>query len=116
MRTMANRTTYQLGPDVAEGEALSDSRGRLIDNVYAEEAAADALQRARGRGRPSLSQDGVSPMLRVRLPVDLDRAVRHAAERVGKSRAEWVRDVLDEAAHKSARGDMRRARKGRKVP
>ncbi len=97
---MAKRTTYRLGPDIAEGEALRDSKGRLIDDRYAEEAAADALRQARARGRPSLSQAGVSPMLRVRLPADLDRAVRHAAERVGKSRAEWVRDVLDAAASK----------------
>lgn len=95
---MTKRTTYRVGRDIEDSEALRDRQGRVVDDGYVERAAEDALSRARARGRPSLSRRGESPLLRVRLPEELDSAVRHAAERTGKSRAEWVRDVLNEAA------------------
>ncbi len=99
---MARRTTYRLGPDVPEDEALRDRKGRKVDDRYVDRAVEDAVQKARSRGRPSLSQQGESPLLRVRLPRDLDDAVRRAAERTGKSRAEWVRDVLTKASRRAA--------------
>ena len=92
---------YRLGPDVREDEVLRDSQGRVVDDRYAEEAAGDALRQVRARGRPSLSEKGESPLLRVRLPRELDEAVRRAASRTGKSRAEWVREVLDQAAREA---------------
>jgi len=95
---LTKSTTYRLGPDVEDNEILRDRQGRVIDGDYVERAAEDALRQARARGRPSLSRKGESPLLRVRLPEELDSAVRKAAERTGKSRAEWVRDVLNEAA------------------
>ena len=95
---MTKRTTYRLGPDVEDGEVLRDRQGRLINESYVERAAEDALKRTRARGRPSLSKKGESPLLRVRLPEELNSAVGEAAKRTGKSRAEWVRDVLNEAA------------------
>lgn len=93
---MAKKTRYVQGSDLADGEVVRDSKGRVIDDAYAEGAVEDALRRV--RGRPSLSESGESPLLRVRLSRDLDDAVRHAAERAGKSRAEWVRQVLAQAA------------------
>jgi hypothetical protein len=98
---MAKPARYRLGPDVGEGEVLRDSRGRVVDDRYAEEAAADAPRQVRARGRPSLSEQGESPLLRVRLPRELDEAVRRAASRTGKSRAEWVREVLDLASRET---------------
>lgn len=95
MSAMAKKTRYVQGPDVPDGEVLRDSKGRVIDDAYVESATEDALRRV--RGRPSLSESGESPLLRVRLSRDLDDAVRHAAERAGKSRAEWVRQVLARA-------------------
>jgi hypothetical protein len=92
---------YRIGRDVAADEELRDSQGRLIDDAYAGRAAADAIDKVRRRGRPSLSEAGESPLLRVRISRDLDEAVRHAAARTGKSRAEWVRDVLDEASRRA---------------
>ena len=41
-------------------------------------------------------------MLRVRLPRELDDAVRRAAERSGVSRSEWVRRILDDAANRTS--------------
>jgi hypothetical protein len=35
----------------------------------------DAITKARGRGRPSLSESGESPLLRVRIAPELDEAV-----------------------------------------
>jgi hypothetical protein len=93
-------TKYQLGPDVTDDEKLYDSQGRLIDDSYVDAAVEDA--QVRGRGRPSLSASGESPLLRVRLPRELDDAVRRAAERSGTSRSEWVRRVLDDAANRAS--------------
>ncbi|MGH9122190.1 MAG: hypothetical protein ACRDYC_09640 [Acidimicrobiales bacterium] len=95
---MAESTSYKLGPDVASDEVLRDSMGRIVNDHYVAEAVEDALSAARGRGRPSLSKSGESPLLRVRLSRDLDDAVRQAAERAGASRADWVRQVLDDAS------------------
>ncbi len=99
---MNEPTKYQLGPDVAEGEELYDRQGRLIDDAYVHTAVDDAIAHVRGRGRPSLSSSGESPLLRVRLSRELDDAVRRAAERSGASRSEWVRRVLDDAANQAA--------------
>lgn len=98
---MGKRIRYRLGTDVADSEILRDRKGRIIDESYVETATQDALRKARARGRPSLSLRGESPLLRVRLPHDLDDAVRRAAERTGKSRAEWVRDALYEASRQA---------------
>jgi predicted HicB family RNase H-like nuclease len=98
---MAKHTTYILGSDVPDSEALRDSKGRVVDEDYVEAAVQDALRKARGRGRPSLSESGESPLLRVRLSSDLDAAVRRAAEKAGTSRSDWVRNVLAEATRKT---------------
>ncbi len=97
---MAKKTTYRFGPDIPEGKKLRDRRGRGVDDAYVEEAVEDAITKARRRGRPSLSQGGESPLLRVRIPPELDDAVRRAAANTGTSRAEWVRQVLDRASRK----------------
>ena len=99
---MTKRTRYVLGADVAEGEVLRDRAGRVVDDAYVAAAVDDAHEQLRGRGRPSLSLTGESPLLRVRLPQDLDEAVRRAAEEAGTSRAEWVRNVLAQASRRSA--------------
>lgn len=95
-------TKYTLGPDVAEDEKLHDSQGRLIDDAYVDAAVEDAITQIRGRGRPSLSASGESPLLRVRLSRELDDAVRRAAKRSGASRSDWVRRVLDDAANRAS--------------
>lgn len=99
---MNKPTRYQLGTDVAEDEELRDSQGRLVDDVYVAAAVEDAIAQVHGRGRPSLSSSGESPLLRVRLSRELDDAVRRAAERSGASRSEWVRSVLDAAANRAS--------------
>jgi predicted DNA-binding protein len=97
---MAKRTNFRLGPDIPKNKALRDRRGRVVDDEYVDEAVEDAVRKVRGRGRPSLSQSGESPLLRVRIPPELDDAVRRAAAKTGTSRAEWVRQVLDKASRK----------------
>lgn len=99
---MSKSVTYRLGPDVPDDEELRDSQGRVIDEGYVDAAVEEALAQVRGRGRPSFSATCVSPLLRVRLPRELDEAVRVAAGRAGVSRSEWVRRVLDEAAHRAS--------------
>jgi predicted HicB family RNase H-like nuclease len=98
---MARRETYTLGPDVPDAENLRDSAGREIDDADVDAAVEDAIHQARGRGRPSLSRAGESPLLRVRISRELDEAVRNAAEAAGTSRSEWVRHALDEAARRA---------------
>lgn len=98
---MTKRTTYTLDADVPADEALRDTKGRVVDDSYVDSAVEDALTIVRGRGRPSLSQSGESPLLRVRLSRELDKAVRRAAEVAGTSRSEWVRYALEEASRKT---------------
>ena len=99
---MSKTNTYQLGADVPEAEVLHDSQGRVVDEAYVQGAVVEALTRVRGRGRPSLSESGESPLLRVRISRELDEAVRKAADDAGASRSQWVRRVLDEATHRAA--------------
>jgi predicted HicB family RNase H-like nuclease len=99
---MPKQPTYTLGTDVAEDEVLRDRQGRVVDDAYAEAATEEALAVARRRGRPSLSRSGESPLLRVRLSQELDRAVTHAAEQAGISRSDWVRRALAQAARKAS--------------
>ncbi len=94
---MNNADTFRLGADITDEEDLRDSQGRRVDDAYVQQAVSEALTRVRGRGRPSLSESGESPLLRVRISRDLDEAVRRAAQDAGASRSEWVRKVLDEA-------------------
>lgn len=98
---MTTRTKYTLGAEVPEGEELRDSKGRLVDDSYVETAVDEAIKTVRGRGRPSLSESGESPLLRVRISPELNDAVSKAAEAAGESRAAWVRHVLDQAARKT---------------
>lgn len=99
---MSKGRTYRLGPDVGVEEDLRDRQGRRVDDAYVREAVSEALARVRGRGRPSLSESGESPLLRVRISRDLDEAVRRAADAAGASRSEWVRQVLQQATHRAS--------------
>ncbi len=56
----------------------------------------------RRRGRPSLSDEGESPLLRVRLSRELDDAIRRAVKQARASRSEGVRRVLSEAVHRAS--------------
>lgn len=98
---MADKVNYVPGPDIPDDEELRDSRGRLVDDDYVTSAVEEAVSQVRGRGRPSLSESGESPLLRVRLSTDLNAAVSDVAARAGLSRAEWVRSVLDEAVRRA---------------
>ena len=84
---------------IGRDEVLRDSRGRVVDDEYVKGAVEDAIGYVRGRGRPSLSESGESPLLRVRVSRDLNQAVRTAARTSGVSVAEWVRRTLERATH-----------------
>lgn len=86
---------------VGRNEVLTDSQGRVVDDEYVDRAVEGAIAYVRGRGRPSLSESGESPLLRVRVSRDLDTAVRAAAERSGESISEWVREALGRATRMS---------------
>ena len=98
---MAKRVSYRLGADVPDTETVRDRQGRVIDDRYVAEAVADALHKARRRGRPSLSESGESPLLRVRISRELDQAVRQAASKTGASRTDWIRQALTDATRKA---------------
>lgn len=87
---------------VGRNEVIRDSRGRVVDEEYVQGAVEDAMAYVRGRGRPSLSESGESPLIRVRVSRDLDAAVREAARTSGESVSDWVRHVLEHAAHGAA--------------
>lgn len=87
---------------VGRNEVLRDSRGRVIEGAYVDGAVESAVEFVRGRGRPSLSESGESPLLRVRVSRELDSEVRRAAETSGITVAEWVRRTLERAARASS--------------
>jgi hypothetical protein len=97
---MTSKPRRQPSSTVGRNEVLRDSRGRVIDDEYVQGAVEDAIEYVRGRGRPSLSESGESPLLRVRVSRDLDAAVRAAAGRSGESLSDWVRHALERAALK----------------
>ena len=99
---MARQPEYSPGPDVPDEGTLRDRQGRVIDDAYADAAAEEALVIVRGRGRPSLSETGESPLLRVRLSRDLDEAITRAAEQAGETRADWIRHALAQAIRKAS--------------
>ena len=98
---MSTRTKYTPGPDVPESEPLRDGAGRIIDDAYVDAAVDEAIHQVRGRGRPSLSEAGESPLLRVRISRELDASVRRAAEAAGTSRSQWVRLALEKATRRA---------------
>lgn len=98
---MTERTRYVLGADIPDDEVLRDSKGRSIDDDYVARVVDDSHRRADARGRPSLSNSGESPMLRVRLPRELAEAVDRAARDAQQSRSEWVRHALGETVRKA---------------
>lgn len=89
---MTRRIRRDLGTIIPDDEVVYDSQGRVVDDEYVARAVEDARWQA--RGRPSLSESGESPMLRVRLPRDLAEAVDRAARDAHQSRSEWVRRAL----------------------
>jgi hypothetical protein len=94
---------YVVGDDIPDAEILRDSAGRSVDDSYVEAAVEEAIATVRRRrGRPSLSRSGVSPVLRVRITVELDDALTRAAEHAGTTRAEWIRHALDEATRRAS--------------
>lgn len=84
---------------IGRNEVLRDSGGRVIDEDYVQKAVDNAIAYVRGRGRPSLSESGESPLIRVRVSRDLDAAVREAARTSGESVSDWVRHALEHAAN-----------------
>jgi len=97
---MTTKPRRGLTPTVGRAEVLRDSRGRVIDDAYVAGAVEGAIAYVRGRGRPSLSETGESPLLRVRVSRDLDLAVREAARISGETVSDWVRHVLKVAAQR----------------
>jgi hypothetical protein len=77
---------------------MRDSQGRVVDDDDVDRAVEGAIADVRGRGRPSLSESGESPLRRVRVSRDLDAAVREAAQRSGESLSDWIRHALERAA------------------
>jgi hypothetical protein len=103
---MSGKSRRKRSATVGRNEVVRDSRGRVIDDAYVEGAVESAVEYVRGRGRPSLSASGESPLLRVRVSRDLDVAVRSAAQEAGESVADWVRRTLASAASRSAGGRL----------
>lgn len=97
----AKPRSRRVSATVGRNEVLRDSQGRVVDDEYVDRAVEGAIAYARGRGRPSLSESGESPLLRVRLSRDLDAAVRAAARTSGEPVSEWVRRALQVAAERA---------------
>jgi hypothetical protein len=83
---VTSRQRADAGTKVRRSEALRDSRGQIIDDPYVEGTVDNALEHVRGRGCPSLSRTGKSPLLRVRVSRGLETAVREAARQLRRIR------------------------------
>jgi hypothetical protein len=97
----AKPRSRKVSATVGRNEVLRDTQGRVVDDEYVDRAVEGAIAYVRGRGRPSLSESGESPLLRVRVSRDLDAAVRRAADRSGVSLSDWIRRTLETAARQS---------------
>lgn len=87
---------YEVGPEVdLDTEVVLDSKGRRIDEAYAEAAAADALAKV-GRGRPSLTAPGeVSPRIEFRVTPQLRQKVEARALAEGRRVSDIAREALE---------------------
>ncbi len=85
---------YRLGPDIdLDREVVLDKGGQRITGEYAQQAAAEVLEKA-GRGRPSLSGGAThSPHVSFRVP----RQIRDQAEEVARQQGRRVSDVARQA-------------------
>lgn len=87
----------ELGPDVdLATDVVRDSKGRRIDDAYAERAAHAAQAYVGRRGRPSLSgKREPSPVIRARVPEELhQRFVERAADE-GKTPSQLAREAFE---------------------
>jgi hypothetical protein len=94
---MSKQVRYVDAGDIPDDEPIYDSQGRLVDDAYVEQAVEEAREYARRVGRPSLSESGESPVLHIRVPHGLERAIGLAAEIDHTPRSEWVRRTLARA-------------------
>ncbi|MEI6623678.1 MAG: hypothetical protein WCP28_17440 [Actinomycetes bacterium] len=98
-----HRVTVQ--PDAAVGETFRDANGNLLDDAYADRAAAeveDFVSKHRG-GRPSLGGDeGTSPLIQFRVTAEQKEAIAAAAELSGVNPSQWLRRVVEQALHEAS--------------
>ena len=93
-----------IGPDVdLDTDEVYTADGRRLTNELADEIAARALERLRGRGRPSVTGESVTtPNLTVRVPSDLRAALETIADAQGRRLADVSRDALAEYVERHA--------------
>ncbi|WP_110589838.1 ribbon-helix-helix protein, CopG family [Microbacterium suaedae] len=92
------RGDIDISPDtkIRSGDEAA-ARGRALIEASLDPAELAELDKAIGRGRPSVGAKGArgeSPKRQVRLPVDLDRALTERAEREHRPVAAIMRDAL----------------------
>lgn len=95
MTTMSDKQRYELGPDVdLDEEIVLDSKGDRITEAVAEEMAEYAIGEA--RGRPSLSQSGISPEVKARVPAELQARLLERAKAEHRKPSVLVREALEQ--------------------
>jgi predicted DNA binding CopG/RHH family protein len=94
---MTGDMRFVSGRDIPDDERLRDPEGRPVDDTYVVRVVEEFHRET--RGRKSLSRrPGKSPLLQVRVPTELEEAIRLAAQADGLPRADWIRQVLRRAA------------------
>jgi hypothetical protein len=104
---MAKKRTVKLGrigPDIdLDKEEVYLSDGTRLTEAEAEAFSKRVLTKARGRGRPSVSDVAVrTPNLTVRVPPDVRAALERIAKAQGRRLADVSRDALAEYAARHA--------------
>ncbi|MEI8082444.1 MAG: hypothetical protein WCI74_11430 [Actinomycetes bacterium] len=97
-----SRRGVTVEPDGRPDEVLRDADANVLDDAYADQAAADVdayVAKNRG-GRPSLGgQEGSSPLIQFRVTSEQRAAIVQAARRSGVRPSEWLRAVVEQALH-----------------
>jgi Ribbon-helix-helix protein, copG family len=86
---------YTVGSDVDLARTIVRGRsGKRITNARADKLARSAIEKV--VGRPSLTANSVeSPQVKVRVPVNLKKALEKEAKRRGETTSAIVREALE---------------------
>ena len=86
---------YKLGSDVDLSKTVVlGKNGKRITNARAERLAREAIKKV--VGRPSLTANFVeSPLLQIRVPLELKKALDKEAKRRGETKSVIVREALE---------------------
>ena len=94
-KKVKTKIKYTFGPDIDLNKTvIRGKNGKRITNKRAEKLAMEAIEKV--LGRPSLTAASVeSPQIKVRVPMNLKKALDKEAKRRGETKSVIVREALE---------------------